>query len=128
MIIKLEDIIKLMMEAIEDDKVIVDNYSKVNSIIDKINKEQSEQIFEQLVHNHEISSEWARKFQAKSNLFAKQAKKGGMNPLEIAKLESLQEESEALGQKRIELELAIGKNFLDRGFISKETYDKYYPE
>ncbi len=124
------DIINLMNESINDDTIIVENYTKVVAIIDKLNADQATAIFDNLVHNHEVSAQWARSFQAKSNLFANQAKKGaaGINPLEISKLEGLQNQAEQLTDRRTELEVQIGRAFLEKGFISKETYDKYYPE
>ncbi len=125
-----QDIIKLMNESINDDKVIIENYTKVVGILDKINAEQATAIFDNLVYNHELSTQWARKFQAQSNLFANQAKKGGaaINPMEISKLEGLQDEAEKLSNQRTELEVKIGKVMLEKGFIDQKKYDKYYPE
>ncbi len=125
-----QDIIKMMEESINDDNAIVENYTKVASILDKINSDQAKAIFDQLVYNHEVSTQWARNFQAKSNLFAKQAKKGGasVNPLEVSKLEGLQAQAEEISERRTELELQIGKKMLEKGFIDQKTYNKYYPE
>ncbi len=125
-----QDIITLMNESINDDKIIVDNYTKVVGILDKINADQAKAIFDNLVYNHDLSTQWARKFQAKSNLFANQARKGGaaVNPMEISKLEGLQNEAEKLSGQRTELEVKIGKKMLEKGFIDQKTYDKYYPE
>ncbi len=125
-----QDIIELMNESINDDTVIVENYTKVLGILDKINADQAKAIFDNLVYNHDLSSQWTRKFQAKSNLFAAQAKKGGasINPMEISKLEGLQDQAEKLSAQRTELEVKIGKTMLEKGFIDQKTYDKYYPE
>ncbi len=128
--VTIQDIIKMMESSINDDRIIVENYTKVVGIIDKINKEQAESIFQNLVYNHEVSSQEARSFQAKSNLFTKQAQKGGLNvnPMDASKLEGLHNQSEEISTRRSELEIQIGKAFLDKGFIDQKTYDKYYPE
>lgn len=123
-----QDIIKMMNESISDDQAIVENYTKVVSILDKINADQAKAIFDNLVNNHEVSANWARNFQAKSNLFANQVKKGGasINPIEASKLESLQSQAEELSDKRMDLEKQIGKVMLEKGFIDQKTYNKYY--
>lgn len=130
MIVTVEDITKMIEDSINDDTAIIENYSKVVEIIDKINIDQAKAIFDQLVNNHEVSSQWARNFQAKSNLFAKQARKGGapINPMAAQRLEGLQAQAEQLSDRRTELELEIGKKMLEKGFLDKKTYDKYYPE
>ncbi len=127
--VTIQDIVKLMNEIMEDDRAIVENYKKVVDILDKINEDQAKAIFDNLVYNHEISNQQTRAFQAKSNLFANQAKKAGVmpNPIELQKLEGMQEEAENLSQERNDLELKIGKTMLEKGFIDQKTYNKYYP-
>ncbi len=128
--VTIQDIIKMMEDSINDDQTIVANYTKVVEILDKLNKEQALSIFDNLIYNHEISSQSMRKFQAKSNLFTKQVQKGGMNfnPMEASKLEGLQQQAEEIYSQRSELEIKIGKSFLEKGFIDEKTYNKYYPE
>lgn len=130
MIVKTQDLIDLMEESINDDTIIVENYTKVIGVLDVINKEQAVGIFDSLVSNHYESEKWTRRFEAKSKLFANQAKKsgGGVNPAELSKLESLQTQAEAISEKRSELELKIGKTMLEKNFIDEKTYKKYYPE
>ncbi len=127
--VTIQDIIGLMTKIMEDDRTLVENYKKVSGILDKINKEQAEAIFQNLINNHELSNQDTKMFQAKSNLFANQAKKAGVmpNPIELQKLEGMQEEAERLSQERNDLELSIGKTMLEKGFIDQKTYDKYYP-
>lgn len=126
MIVTVEDIIKLMEENINDDTAIVENYTKVVGIIDKINEQQAKTIFDQVVHNHEVAAAWARGFQSKSNLFQKQARQGSINPLQASQLERMQKQAEELAEARSSLEVQIGKAFLEKGFIDQKTYDKYY--
>ncbi len=124
--VTVKDIIDMMSSNITDDTIIIENYTKVVEILDKVNEQQAKTIFNQLIYNHEIAQAWARNFQVKSNLFAKQIKQGGINPMEVQQMEQLQKNTEQLAEKRSELEKTIGKTFFDKGFITKETYNKYY--
>lgn len=130
MIVKVQDLIDLMEESINDDKIIVENYTKVVKVLDVINQEQANGIFDNLVYNHNLSNQWTRKFESKSKLFANQAQKnrGGVNPVELSKLESLQSVAEDISEQRRQLELQIGKTMLEKNFIDEKTYNKYYAE
>ncbi len=124
--VTVQDLIKMFQENISDDTIVVDNYSKVVGIVDKVNQEQADMIFSQLIENHETSSKFAKRFQTMFQLFTKQAKPGSINPMEASSLENFQKQSEALSERRSELEFEIGKKFLEKGFITQETFEKYY--
>ncbi len=126
MIPKIEDIIKLVNESIEQDQIVVENYKKVVEILDNVNQDQAKVIFDQMINNHEVATAWTKKFSAKSKMFQTVAKRTGISPAHAQQLEMLQQTADKLGELRSDLEKQIGKSFLDKGFLTKEIYNKYY--
>lgn len=119
-----DEIIEIVEQQIEDNKLIVENYSKIESILDKITKSNWEQIFDSIVYNFELAVEVEQKLSPKTRLLQKTAR--SLKPQDLAKFDKLNNTLQPIVEERTRLEKVIGKSFLDRGFLSKERYNQYY--
>lgn len=119
-----EEIIVIVEQQIEDNKAIVENYSKIESILDKISEANWRQIFDSIVYNFELAVEVEKNLNPKTRLLQKSAR--SLKPQDLAKFEKLNSTLQPIVEERTRLEIVIGKSFLDRGFLSKEEYDQYY--
>ncbi len=120
----IDEIVEIVKEQIEDNKAIVNNYSKIESILDKITEGNWRQVFDSLLHNFELAMDVERKLQPKTQLLQKSAR--SLKPQDLVQFEKLNNTLQPIVEERTRLEQVIGKSFLDRGFLSKEEYDKYY--
>lgn len=120
----IEEILKIVEEQIQDNKTIVENYTKIESILDKIGESTWKQVFDSMLYNFELAIETEKKLTPKVNLLQKSAK--SLKPQDLMKFEKLNNELQPIVEERTRLEQIIGKSFLDRGFLSKDKYNKYY--
>lgn len=118
------EIVDIVKEQIEDNKVIVENYKKIESILDKITTDNWRQVFDSIVYNFELAMEVEKKLSPKTQMLQKTAR--SLKPQDLMKFEKLNNELQPIVEERTRIEKAIGDHFLNKGFLTKEEYDKYY--
>lgn len=118
------EIIEVVNQQIEDNKVIVENYSKIEAILDKITESNWRQVFDSLLYNFELSMEVEKRLAPKTKILQKSVK--SLSQQDLIQFEKLNSTLQPIVEERTRLEQVIGKSFLDRGFLSKEEYNKYY--
>lgn len=118
------EIVEVVKQQIEDNKVIVENYSKIVAILDKLSEDNWRQVFDSIVYNFELAMEVEKKLAPKTQMLQKTAR--SLKPQDLMQFEKLNKELQPIVEERANLEKTIGDSFLSKGWLTKEEYDKYY--